>query len=427
MSLEQLASQAPEHTRADNPAEKLAKMQKIIALLTERPCTTLELAAAIKSSKTLTLQYLGQIQAMKLIERIEKSFYWKKANHIYAFDLNSLDITAIPHVMFREIPIIKPWFNYSKGSSARLQYVNTFEAICYGEVADNFKINPVKWQHPQTTELFYQKYKEENGTEYPDYITKALRAFLAFCLRIQFNAYDKTLALYGLKTKTAEGKYRFVKFTDDELSTIINWLGSEKGKDIAAKSNLEYDRFKAHFAFALEGFPRPSPCFVIETEKVQKYQDGGGNLILNWAQYETKTNKHYAKFMLNNTLVSWAVQWLEKRRQLNYRYLFVDDDTYELKPNSTLELAPTRRPFIEAYKALFSELGKTGYFLQDTLYVLRHCGVHLWLERTGYNYDWIAEMGWEDVQTLHKYYGGMSSNSILQFILKGNFTANQKS
>ena len=427
MSLEQLASQAPEHTRADNPAEKLAKMQKILVLLTKRPCTTLELAAAIKSSKTLTLQYLKEMRSMQLIQPVQKSFYWQRVNHVYNFDYNSLDIADIPKVMFREIPIIKPWFTYSVGNRKKMQYVSTFEAMCYGEVADNFKINPMHWKHPETTELFYQKFKEQYGKDYPDHVTKALKAFLGYCLRVSFNTYDKSLEFFGLKSKPAEGKYRYVKLTTEEITQVIRWLDSDRGKDAAAKAGLEYDRLKGHFAYSFEGFPRPSRCLTIETDRVQKFQGSDDNMILHWQQPETKQAKEYSKFMLDNTLVSWAVGWLEKRRQLNYRYLFQDDNDYVIRKDDTLELAPTREPYTRAYKLLFSDLGKSGYFMTDTLYSLRHCGVHLWLERSGYNYDLVAEMGWENVNNLRKFYGGMSSSSILQFILKGNFTINQKS
>jgi integrase len=59
-----------------------------------------------------------------------------------------------------------------------------------------------------------------------------------------------------------------------------------------------------------------------------------------------------------------------------------------------------------ALKEGYRGIGLTHpYFYKRPSYALRHCGAHLWLMRTGYNYDAVASMGWEDINTLRLYYG----------------------
>lgn len=419
MSLESLAEKAPDYTRSDNHGEKLSKLKEILRLVTERPRTTAELAAVIGNSKTLLLKYLDELAQINYIERIESSYYWRRVGHVYNYDFNTADISTIPRIAFRDIPIIKPWYLYAKGNPTKEQYVNTFQAICYGELAETFTINPMNWQHPQDTDRLYQAYKAKFGHEYPKHVIEALKAFLSYCKKVVFTNSDNSISFYGLRAQQSEGKYRYVKLTPQELAYSIAWLNDDRGKTAAQKAGLELDRLKAHFAYALEGFPRPSSCLTIEIDRIEKHRDKDNGLFLLWQQPETKQGKEYSKFMLEPTLVSWAVDWLEKRRALNHRYLFVDDNDFQTGKHKTQALTPYREPVGTVYKRLFIDLNKSGYFLQDTLYALRHCGVHVWLERTGYNYDWIAEMGWESTTTLRKFYGGLTANRIRDFIQSG--------
>lgn len=410
-----------QYTRADSPDEKLAKMQKMLSLLEQRPHTTIELANAIKNSRTLAGRYLDEMAAAEVIERMaSNSYYWQKKGHTYAYDLENAVITSIPAMMFTEIPLIKPWYNYAKGNTKREQYISTFKAICYGEVAEKFTINPSKWQHPVTTDQFYQAYKEQYGREYQEHIQKALRAFLMYCLKVPLIAGDRRQAFFGLLSSEAPAKYGHIKLTKKELDAAISWLESDQAAQTAKQNGITHDYLKGHFAYALEGFPRPSRCLTIEVDRIMRYRDVDNNLILHWTQPETKQNSTFPKFMQDQRLVKWAIGWLDKRRELNYRYLFVDDNNYQIEQGDSQKLAPIRSMPASCYKEMFKALGKDGYFLQDTLYSLRHCGVHLWLERTGYNYDWIVQMGWDNANTLRKYYGVMGSGAMLQFILQGN-------
>ncbi len=61
---------------------------------------------------------------------------------------------------------------------------------------------------------------------------------------------------------------------------------------------------------------------------------------------------------------------------------------------------------IAALKDGYRAVGLTHpYFYKRAMYARRHCGAHLWLVRTGYNYDAVASMGWEDINTLRLFYG----------------------
>lgn len=42
-----------------------------------------------------------------------------------------------------------------------------------------------------------------------------------------------------------------------------------------------------------------------------------------------------------------------------------------------------------------------------SVYVLRHSGAHKWCRRTKYDYGFVAEIGWTDLNTLRDCYAGM--------------------
>lgn len=394
-------------------------LKKIVAQLYIKPCKTIELAHHIKYGRDVTQRHLNFLLQNNQIEKIPLSHFYQLIKHKYEFDFENDPITRIPQIFFREIPIIKKWYQWSIGIPSKIENVNIFQNICYGEVCKTFKINPSKWQHPFTTEKFYIAYKTEYGKEYPEHIIKAVRAFLNVCLKVNLgkNNFEALyLGLAGRKEKS--GKYRYLKFTKEDRQKAEQWLET-KGVELAKESKMDEDRLLAHFAFAFEGFPRPSRIFTTEVSRIEKYPSSSDSgFEFRWMQLETKQDREYPKIMLDPKYVKWAEKWLEKRRYFRKKYLFVDDDEYQPKKYDSMALSDERKKLADIYKRMFSDIGKTDKIFQnDTLYALRHIGVQLWIERLGYSgLVVISQMGWEDMSTLLKYYAGIRPEDIVSFV-----------
>jgi hypothetical protein len=54
------------------------------------------------------------------------------------------------------------------------------------------------------------------------------------------------------------------------------------------------------------------------------------------------------------------------------------------------------------------------YYDSRGAYVLRHTGAHRWCRRTKYDYGFVSELGWGDMNTLKKCYAGMDLRSLLR-------------
>lgn len=402
----------------------------MVKALQQKPMTTPELAKLIKYSENMTLRWLKDIEGIDVygVERMPNNpRYWQPKGHKYVINLQDTNIRNIPHVFFREIPILRSWVNWARGRENATKLLGVFENICYGEVVESFKRNPEHWKHPTDTQLFYDQYKEQYGAEPKESVVKAMRNFLTVCLKqnltrgagntIQFK-------MMGLHVEAPKGQYAYIKLSAEDRQKAIDWLASPEAAAFIESDEVELkpDRVQAHFAFSLEGFPRPSRVLTIEVQRIDKYKADNGQPVFEWMQIETKQNKFYQKFMKDPQLVAWADRWIDIRRRLDYRYLFLDENDYKIKVNDTSELYDVRAPFAKVYKKMFGPdvLNKRdSYFFTDTLYALRHCGVHLWLERTGYNYDIVTSMGWENTDTLRKFYGTLGNQDLRRYVLKG--------
>lgn len=113
--------------------------------------------------------------------------------------------------------------------------------------------------------------------------------------------------------------------------------------------------------------------------------------------YETKTGVEYPKEIRNPLAVAVSKAWIAKRQNEHREEMFGN------KGESFKDYQKRMVPILQyGYKMI----GLTHeYFFLRPLYALRHCGAHLWLRRTNYNYNAVASMGWEDINTLRQFYG----------------------
>jgi hypothetical protein len=398
-----------------------ARLTVIFEKLKERPCTVAELAEAIDRKEDTARKFVNLLIENQFVENIPKSAYYQitekerqRQGMKYPDYATEADIKKIPEYYFREIPTIRRWWQLSIGTPSKEARINAFANICYGRTVKGFTIHPADWKHPETTERFYREYKTQHGKEYPEHIIKALRAFLHICLNVNLETNSNELALLGLKTPVPKGKYRFIEFNADEEKAAKEWLKNE-GIRLAKIQGLDPDGLLAHYAFATEGFPRPSRVLSIETARIA-YENG----VIHWLMWETKQGTDYPKFIKDADFITWAKTWVEKRRFLKRRYLFLDDNNYESRLYESAELDDERSPYREIYKAMFQAIGKqeTIYY-QKTLYCLRHIGVMRWAKRLGLKgMVIIQQMGWEDMKTLLRYYLGVRPSDIMAEIMK---------
>src|SRR5690606_6325616 len=132
--------------------------------------------------------------------------------------------------------------------------------------------------------------------------------------------------------------YKTAKLTQEEIKFCTHWIeSSEECKTLLKAEGLEHDRLKAHWAFSLESFGRPSMVLVILTSAVEPHAIDENSVLLKWFMFESKQRQPFPKLMIDQKLVAWAREWI-KRRYPTYRYLFLDDNSYEVKQYDSQEL-----------------------------------------------------------------------------------------
>lgn len=113
--------------------------------------------------------------------------------------------------------------------------------------------------------------------------------------------------------------------------------------------------------------------------------------------FETKTGVEYPKEIRNPLAVSVVKEWLAERQAEHREEMF---------GNKGESFKVYQKRMVPILQFGYKMIGLTHeYFFMRPLYALRHCGAHLWLRRTNYNYNAVASMGWEDINTLRQFYG----------------------
>ena len=79
---------------------------------------------------------------------------------------------------------------------------------------------------------------------------------------------------------------------------------------------------------------------------------------------------------------------------------------------------PTQDMIREQLREIYSHLGKQdAYYYRNPFHTLRHIGAHYWLEKTQYNYGFVAKIGgWHTIDELKTSYGEMPSEFVIDMI-----------
>jgi hypothetical protein len=331
---------------------------------------------------------------------------------------------------FAKIQIIQPFIENMKrpdlrSKEARAHYA-MFRSICTGRVVPTFKCHPQDWHANETTITFRDEYlRHKSASRLPRHIRRCLRTFYQLCLKYPLTEMEALqLGIDGGKDEV--GKYADCKFYGSEFEDLIRYF-------LKADNNIE---LAAYVAFATETFGRPERVFNAKIQDFRLSKERIARTKASWdiewlyderliadrsmqlelypllkekiaiesfelevfegKLYESKTNVTWPKEIRNPLAVSTIKRWIASSSRCTEKMFGNGKESFKQfaqRINIALK---------EGYKAI----GLTHpYFYKRPSYALRHCGAHLWLVRTGYNYDAVASMGWEDINTLRLYYG----------------------
>ncbi|NOJ27420.1 MAG: hypothetical protein DA330_05355 [Nitrososphaera sp.] len=358
--------------------------------------------------------------------RIEKDGHIYKKKGLGDYQVRLERINQLTKQGFSQIPIIQPLIANIKrpdlkSGSAKSNYTQ-LRSICLGRAIPTFKCHPEDWHAHETTIAFRDEYfKYKNTDRLPAHIRKSLRTFYQLCLKYPLSEMEALqLGIDGSKDEV--GKYADCKFHGNEFEDLMNYYLNKNDLEMAA-----------YVAFATETFGRPGRVFMAKASDFHIVKEKLTRTKATWDSdwsyderlvadrrmqmelysalkekiaietfeievfegklYESKTNVTWPKEIRNPLAVSTVKKWLATRKD---RIFGKDDETF----------AQFSSRIIAALKEGYNAVGLTHpYFYKRAMYALRHCGAHLWLVRTGYNYDAVASMGWEDINTLRLFYG----------------------
>ena len=295
---------------------------------------------------------------------------------------------------FIEIPIIQEYKQMCKINKKHPHLSHLFR-ICNASKTTPTKLSEslinAKTAFIEFDDVYHLKDKTLTNEKY----RKVLRAFLQFR---SITIPNKDPVIHG--GSDSQGDYATVSLTPGEVTKVADILSSTLGEKY-------YDLFRIHH----ETFPRPQTLYSWMPVLEIKYVDVDGHSLPfgQTSVYESKQKKHYNKLILEPN----ALQIIDKYNGKN----LVDQNI-------------TFRNFIDTYsKGLKNAYYSIGKIMRDQkypkgvegwlwfnkpIYAIRHSAAVQWINRTSFDVNLVATMGWEKPDTLTKYYARISTNNIME-------------
>ena len=241
--------------------------------------------------------------------------------------------------------------------------------------------------------LFDELYHKNDSTLTNERYRKALRAFLQFS---GINIPNKDPLIGG--GSDSNGDYATVSLTPSEVQNVASFVGDKLGEKYE-------DIFRIHH----EAFPRPQTMHNWTPTMELKYIDVDGK-SLEFAQtsvYENKQHKHYNKLLLDPKAIESFKKYVGKRIiEIPFRD-FITEYSNVL-----------RNAYFNIGKILEDQKypkGAEGWLWKNKpIYSIRHSAAVQWINRTSFDVNLVATMGWEKPDTLTKYYARISTNNIME-------------
>lgn len=295
---------------------------------------------------------------------------------------------------FIKIPIIQEYEQECKINRKHPHIPHLFR-ICNASKTTPEKLseslNSAKTAFLEFDDVFHKNDKTLTNEKY----RKVLRAFLQFRGIIIPN---KDPVIHG--GSDSQGDYATVALNPVEVSNVAKIINETLGERY-------HDLFRIHH----ETFPRPQTLHSWIPNMEVKHVDVDGQSLPfgQTSVFESKQKKHYNKLILEPN----ALQLLYK---YNGKSIIGEDVKF--------------RDFIAKYSAGLKEAyysigkllpdqkypkGTEGWlWYNKPIYAIRHSAAVQWINRTSFDVNLVATMGWEKPDTLTKYYARISTNNIMQ-------------
>lgn len=395
-------------------------VEKAIIKLLEHPMTRAQLATALKRNpSTLWRDYLNPMVAKGVIEK-QGDYYKRKGAVERVVEKEHFD-DIIKKSGFAQLPLLADYVSHMRSLRAGIPFIAKAYKMCTGKIVPTFKCRPEHWTRETTTQ-FLQAYREHRKTDRIDgNLRQMIRYWHDYVLHDPITDAEKSL--WGVDGKKDNaGAHAYVKLTDSQIHALADYYLNKGDLETAAWVCFEIETFaRPKMAFKapmgafkpvertiklahVDGFDEPiyDASFIQMLQVLNMVLPAGRvrvetvhDEIFEGQIYEAKTDHTWPKFIVDPKAVKVVREWLQTRK--DKATIFGSGETFE-------QFMDRLSPIL---KQGYDEVNATDrYFTQRPLYALRHIGAHLWLRRTAYNYAAVAEMGWEDITTLKKYYGG---------------------
>ena len=295
---------------------------------------------------------------------------------------------------FIEIPLIQEYQQECKINRKHPHIPHLFR-ICNASKTTPEKLSESLTNAKTAFLIFDEIYHRNDKTLTNEKYRKVLRAFLQFR---DITIPNKDPVIHG--GSDSQGDYATVSLNPNEVTTIAKILNETLGEKY-------HDLFRIHH----ETFPRPQTLYSwIPNLEIKHIDVDGKSLPFGQTSvYEAKQKKHYNKLILEPN----ALQLLSK---YNGKSIIGNDIKF--------------RDFISTYsKGLKNAYYSIGKLLPDQkypkgtegwlwfnkpIYAIRHSAAVQWINRTSFDVNLVATMGWEKPDTLTKYYARISTSNIME-------------
>lgn len=198
------------------------------------------------------------------------------------------------------------------------------------------------------------------------------------------------------------GKYADKRLTDEELERADQFIKEKWG--------LDSDAYR-WFWIGIESCARFSALYNMSLDYTKHVNRKTGRTTYIMTAYESKTKQikggRWIKYITRPDTQK-SIDLLKARGGTRIY------EPCKAKETFTLEIRKNMRE-------IFSFLGKTGYFLDHPVHVLRHIGAHYWLAKTNYNYGIVSVIGgWNTIDELKKSYGEIPPEKVLEMVEEEN-------
>lgn len=411
---------------------------KVIAYLSISPKLPHEICkhCGYNSPPSFKRDYLAKMEQAGLIEKVAGSSRYQLKGQKATQKTIIQDLTSDDD--FYRTDVIKSW-RIRNNSKNIEKHIQLFRSMCRGTLVKHgsntplpFKINPDAWTHPQDTTRIVETLKKYYGF---DELTHSHRMALRYALQygMKITLTQAESEALGISGKTDKPELSTLHISDSQVESVL------KDSDIDSyHKNL--------FFFSYATFFRPSTRYIAKVDDLQFYdrevryvQLDDGRKITNTEALEAlsknytiqvfkhraatvqntkefKTMQVYPKYVWHDTFVTEFEKFTLSRKHRGFKYLFWDDNHTVFDKNNYNSVVARPRGKDNSYftQMLFKYGFKEGDFgkQNDSNYAIRHFGVQKWLRMTNYNYGLIMALGWEDINTLIKWYGKRTSSEM---------------